>query len=104
LEILSLDKTEPHSITSVWKQDIRFTLDFADGRVKGLYPVLEADWNADGRKDLLYVESGGSMALRLGEAGVRGPRYGAIAWPANPSLWGPEERSPQISTATDSKI
>ena len=67
----------PHTLRPGWKQDLRFTLDFADSRVEGFYPVLGADWNADGRKDLLYLDDGGRIAVRLGEAQPGGPGFGA---------------------------
>ena len=76
VEILTLEREPPHRLVSSWKQDIRFKIDFGEARIEGLFPVLDTDWNADGRNDLLYMESDGEIALRLGKAGARGPSFG----------------------------
>ena len=79
LRILSVGQTEPHSITSTWEGDLHFKIDFAQARIEGLYPILDTDWNADGRKDMLFVESKGKIAIRLGRAGASGPSFGKTA-------------------------
>jgi len=79
LEILALSPSEPHRLTSVWKQDIRFDLDFAEARVEGLYPILTTDWNGDGRKDILLVDSDGELSIRLGKATRQGLDFGSSA-------------------------
>ena len=85
LEVLTLGKSAPHAISSAWKGDFRFKIDFAEARIEGLYPILSADWNADGRNDMLYAENSDEIAIRLGRAGAAGPSFGdPIARQANP--------------------
>lgn len=62
-----------------WRGDLRLPLDFDEGRVAGLVPTVEGDWNGDGRKDLLHGAGAGQLAIRLGEAGELGPRFGEPA-------------------------
>jgi hypothetical protein len=59
-----------------WRGDLSVPLDFDEGRVEGLVPAVEGDWNGDGRRDLLHGAGAGQLAIRLGEAGERGPRFG----------------------------
>ena len=85
VEILTLDREPPHRLVSSWKQDIRFKIDFGEARIEGLFPVLDTDWNADGRNDLLYMDSDKEIAVRLGEAGERGPSFSnRVAGQASP--------------------
>ena len=79
LSILALSQSEPYRLTSVWKQDIRFKLDFAEARVEGLYPILTTDWNADGRNDILFLDSDGELSIRLGKATRQGIDFGPDA-------------------------
>lgn len=79
LTILALSQSEPYRLTAVWKQDIRFKLDFAEARVQGLYPILTTDWNADGRNDILFLDSDGELSIRLGKATRKGIGFGPDA-------------------------
>jgi hypothetical protein len=60
-----------------WESELRLPLDFEASRVAGLLPSAEGDWNGDGRADLLQPDGAGAISLRLGEAGPRGPAFGA---------------------------
>lgn len=60
-----------------WESELRLPLDFEASRVAGLLPSAEGDWNGDGRADLLQPDGAEGIVLRLGEAGPRGPAFGA---------------------------
>lgn len=77
LKILTLNHNEPYRLTSAWKQDLRFKIDFAEGRIEGLYPILSTDWNADGRNDILLLDSDGELSVRLGKPAAAGPAFGS---------------------------
>ncbi len=63
-------------VAETWRGDLRLPIDFDQGRVAGLLPTVEGDWNADGRRDLLYGSGAQHLAIRLGEAGELGPSFG----------------------------
>jgi len=50
-----------------WQSRLSLKLDFDEGRIVGVLPTLQGDWNADGRRDLLYGDGASSIAIRLGE-------------------------------------
>jgi hypothetical protein len=75
LRVLSFGGADLGGLREAWRGGIGLPLDFGSGRVRGLLPTVEGDWNGDGRRDLLHDE-GGRLALRLGEPGPAGPRFG----------------------------
>lgn len=76
VRILNWDPASPGQFRTSWEQDMTFKLDFGEGRIAGLLPTAEGDWNADGRKDLLYPKGDDRLAIRLGRAGDGGPGFG----------------------------
>lgn len=66
-------------LVETWRGELSLPLDFDAGRVAGLVPTVEGDWNGDGRRDLLHGSGDRHLAIRLGEAGERGPRFGGPA-------------------------
>ena len=66
-------------LVETWRGELRLPLDFDAGRVAGLVPTVEGDWNGDGRRDLLHGSGDRHLAIRLGEAGELGPRFGERA-------------------------
>jgi hypothetical protein len=79
LRIFSARGAGLSELVESWRGDLRLPLDFDEGRVAGLVPTVEGDWNGDGRKDLLHGAGAGQLAIRLGEAGELGPRFGGSA-------------------------
>jgi hypothetical protein len=67
----------PTELVETWRGELSLPLDFEAGRVAGLVPTVEGDWNGDGRRDLLHGSGERQLAIRLGEAGELGPRFGA---------------------------
>jgi len=51
-------------------------VDAERSRVSGILPTVRGDWNGDGLRDLLHGESLERIAIRLGERGERGARFG----------------------------
>jgi hypothetical protein len=66
-------------LVETWRGELSLPLDFEAGRVAGLVPTVEGDWNGDGRRDLLHGSGEGRLAIRLGESGELGPRFGEHA-------------------------
>jgi hypothetical protein len=66
-------------LVETWRGELSLRLDFEAGRVAGLVPTVEGDWNGDGRRDLLHGSGEGRLAIRLGESGEHGPRFGEHA-------------------------
>lgn len=60
----------------VWQQAVALPVDFGAGRVEGLLPTAEGDWNGDGRRDLLYGVGAGEIAIHLGAPLPAGPGFG----------------------------
>jgi hypothetical protein len=58
-----------------WSEDMVFKLNFSEGRVDGLMPTTDGDWNGDGLKDALYQHSDDRLGVRLGKAGDDGPGF-----------------------------
>jgi len=54
-------------------------LDPEQSRVTGILPTVRGDWNGDGLRDLLHGESLERIAIRLGERGELGPRFGGVS-------------------------
>jgi hypothetical protein len=65
----------PAELVETWRDELRLPLDFDAGRVAGLVPTVEGDWNGDGRRDLLHGSGERHLAVRLGEGGELGPRF-----------------------------
>ncbi len=78
IEVLSAESGDLRKFRTSWKQDISFRMNFGEGRIIGLYPNLQGDWNGDGIRDLLHADGEERMALRLGERGPKGPRFGDL--------------------------
>jgi hypothetical protein len=79
LRVLSLRGPGLSATETSWEEELRLPLDFEAGRVAGLLPTSHGDWNGDGRADLLHSDGAENIVLRLGEAGPRGPAFGAPA-------------------------
>ena len=76
VRILNADPDAPGRFRKSWEHDMTFRLNFGEGRIEGLFPTAEGDWNADGRRDLLYPDGRERLAIRLGEAHDGGPGFG----------------------------
>jgi len=69
-----------------FERPISLRLDFGAGRVLGLLPTAEGDWNGDGRQDLVYGRGDDELVLQLGSAEPSGPGFGgAVITQAAPS-------------------
>ncbi len=66
-------------LVRTWQADLSYPLDFDEGRIVGLLPTLEGDWNGDGRKDLLHGSGGSAVEIRLGRGEEAGPAFGPVA-------------------------
>ncbi len=60
-----------------WSEDMTFKLNFSEGRVDGLLPNSEGDWNGDGLKDALYQHNSDTLGVRLGVLRENGPGFGS---------------------------
>lgn len=58
-----------------WSDTVTVKLDFEQGRLEGLLPTVDGDWNGDGRRDLLLGTSARELAIWLGGEGARGPAF-----------------------------
>ena len=79
---LRVDRIEGPGITGLaraWTEPISVGLDFAQGRLEGLFPTVEGDWNGDGRRDLLLGLSSSEIEILLGTRGESGPGFSAAA-------------------------
>jgi hypothetical protein len=77
---LRVDRVDPPGISGLsraWSDTISVGLDFEQGRLEGLFPTVEGDWNGDGRRDLLLGLSGEEIGILLGVAGPDGPAFAA---------------------------
>lgn len=63
-------------LVRTWETDLDYPLDFDLGRVVGLLPDVEGDWNGDGRRDLLTGDGPGAVEIRLGRSDGAGPGFG----------------------------
>ncbi len=63
-----------------WSDDVSLPFDFKTSRITTLFPKYEGDFNADGRRDLLYGDGDGNAVIRLGLAngGGFGPAVAAV--------------------------
>jgi len=78
--------TEGSAPAPSFERAISLRLDFGAGRVVGLLPTAEGDWNGDGRQDLVYGRGGDELVLQLGSAEPGGPGFGgAVVAQAAPS-------------------
>jgi hypothetical protein len=59
----------------VWHGEVALAFNLEEGRVAGLLPNADGDWNGDGIRDLLYGTGRDSLALHLGRGGERGPGF-----------------------------
>lgn len=77
---LRVDRLEGPGITGLvrtWGEPISVGLDFEQGRLEGLFPTVDGDWNADGRRDLLLGLSSDEIGIFLGTRGERGAGFSA---------------------------
>lgn len=76
---LRVYRLEPPGIAraeTTFETTLSVALDAEQSRVSGILPTVRGDWNGDGLRDLLHGESLERIAIRLGERGERGPRFG----------------------------
>ena len=76
VRVLSLARGAAPRVT--WSGSLTLRLDFGEGRLVGIVPTPEGDWNGDGRKDVLLGVGADGLAVRLGEARPEGPGFGPI--------------------------
>ena len=80
IKVRVLTAADGGKLRESWSEDMVFKLNFGEGRVDGLMPTTEGDWNGDGRRDALYQHSGDKLGVRLGKATDKGPGFtGKIA-------------------------
>jgi hypothetical protein len=75
---LRVDRVDGPGIAGLspsWSDTISVGLDFEQGRLEGLVPTVDGDWNGDHRKDLLLGLSGHQIGILLGVAGERGAAF-----------------------------
>ncbi len=77
IKVRVLTTDEDGELRESWSEDMTFKLNFSEGRVDGLLPNSEGDWNGDGRRDALYQHSGDTLGVRLGVARDKGPGFGS---------------------------
>lgn len=76
VRIRNIDPDDPEKIETSWEKDLTFKINFGAGRIDGLFPNADGDWNGDGIKDLILPTGSQKIAIRLGERGKKGPRFG----------------------------
>lgn len=75
LRVFSLQAPGIQGAQEVWHGEVALAFNLEEGRVAGLLPNTDGDWNGDGVRDLLYGTGRDSLALHLGRAGERGPGF-----------------------------
>ncbi len=93
LRVYPLVRTAGAPPAASWSGSVSLPLDFGQGRVGGLLPTAEGDWNGDGRRDLMYGVGRDEIAFQLGVAGATGPGFG----PRVATQHGPAEGSFAVS-------
>jgi hypothetical protein len=78
LRVLRFEGSGLGHLVPSWETQLGYPLDFAAGRIVGLLPTLDGDWNGDGHRDLLHGEKQG-IAIRLGRSQSAGPGFGPVA-------------------------
>jgi hypothetical protein len=78
LRVLSLPAVAGAAPLESWADDVSFPFDFGTMRIKGLLPYTKADWNGDGRRDLLWGDGSGKLRFRLGGSARGGPAFGPV--------------------------
>lgn len=76
VRVLTSSADDPSRLVESWSENMVFKLNFGEGRIDGLMPNIEGDWNGDGRRDALYQHDGKALGVRLGEATKQGPGFG----------------------------
>lgn len=79
LRVFRLPGPGIHDAEETWHENVSVAVDFSEGRVAGLLPNADGDWNGDGRRDLLYGIGRDEIGIHLGIAGKRGPAFGERA-------------------------
>ena len=77
VRVLTSDPSQQGKLVESWAEDMSFKLNFGEGRVDGLMPNIDGDWNGDGRKDALYQHDSNSLGIRLGKPTDKGPGFGS---------------------------
>lgn len=79
LRAYRLDGPGVTGATQTFSTTLSVPVDAQQSRVSGILPSVRGDWNGDGLRDLLHGESLERIAIRLGERGEGGPRFGGVA-------------------------
>jgi hypothetical protein len=75
LRVFSLRPPGIQGAEQVWHGEVALGFNLEEGRVAGLLPNADGDWNGDGVRDLLYGTGRDSLAIQLGRGGARGPGF-----------------------------
>jgi len=76
VRVLNSSADDPTRFDPSWEQDMTFRINFGEGRIDGLFPNADGDWNGDGLMDLLLPAGSETVAIRLGEKNEIGPSFG----------------------------
>lgn len=75
LRVFSLRPPGIQGAEEVWHGEVALAFNLEEGRIAGLLPNADGDWNGDGIRDLLYGTGRDSLALHLGRGGEREPGF-----------------------------
>ena len=85
VRVLTSDPANRGELRESWAEDMVLKLNFSEGRVDGLMPTIEGDWNGDGRNDALYQHDDDHLGVRLGKPTKKGPGFtGKVAEQPSP--------------------
>jgi hypothetical protein len=77
LRVFAFEKGRLAAPTLRWSDEVSLPFDFKTSRITTLFPRYEGDFNADGRRELVYGDREGNALIRLGLANAAG--FGPVA-------------------------